>query len=63
MSDKVDEVLSPQPSPLKPTDREPSYDWMKGKEAFLELNPRNLPPMLRKAHAKHVKARLAAKGK
>ena len=45
---------------VKPAERR-VYPWMQGKEAFLELNPRNLPPMLRKAHAKHVAA--AKKGK
>lgn len=62
MSDKVEEKAE-QPAPI-PGGREPTYPWMQGKEAFMELNPRNLPLMLRKAHAKHVKAaRLAGKGK
>lgn len=41
---------------VKPAERQ-VYPWMQGKEAFMEQNPRNLPPMLRKAHAKHVAAK------
>lgn len=41
-----------------------AYPWMGvGQGGLLELNPRNLPPMLRRAYAKHKKAASARKGK
>ena len=47
----------------KPAERQ-LYPWMQGKDAFLEQNPRNLPPMLKRAYAKHLKAQqIAKKGK
>ncbi len=63
MSDKVEPVKPVENQADPPQSK--GYPWMGlDQNAFVELNPADLPPMLRKAYQKHRKAaKMAGKGK
>lgn len=62
MSDKIEPVEKPAEKPAEPV-QSFGYPWMGvDSKGLLELSPLNIPPMLRRAYAKH-KAAAAKKGK
>ncbi len=57
MSDETKPVKADEPPTKAQADERRTYPWMGAdSKEFAAMSPRHLPPMLRKAHAKHVKA-------